>query len=47
MISTKKYIFELHQHITEIHEEIFVYEKCEVIKHIKAKAIVEIQLTDL
>ena len=47
MISTKKYIFELRQHISEINEEIFVYEKGVVIKHIRAKAIVKIQLTDL
>ena len=39
--------FELHPHIPEIRKEILVYEKGGVIKHIKAPAIVRVELTYL
>ena len=39
--------FELQPHICEIHTEFFVYEKCGVIKHIKAPARVNVKRPDL
>ena len=38
--------FELHPHIGAICTDILVYEKGEVIKHIKAPAKVKVELTD-
>ena len=39
--------FELHPHIHEIRTKIVVYGKGGVIKHIKARAIVKVEPTDL
>ena len=41
------FCFELPPHLTEIRTETLVYEKGEVIKHIKARAIVKVEPTDL
>ena len=38
--------FELHTHIGDIRTYILVYEKGGVIKHIKAPAIIKVELTD-
>ena len=39
--------FKLHPHIGEIRTETLVYEKGEVIKHIKAATRVKVELLDL
>ena len=38
---------ELHPHVGEIRNNFLVNEKGGIIKHIKAKAIVKVELTDL
>ena len=47
MIQNKMCQFQWHPHIGEIRTEILVYEKGGVIKHIKVRAIVKVEPTDL
>ena len=47
MIQNKMCELQWHPYIGEIHTKNLVYEKGEVIKHIKAPAIVKVELLDL